>query len=114
MAEDFLALPHRWMHHPMPKTSAEDLRECMNDTNHNGYPKKSNNIDYAGRAVSKNFKERTSALISVFYSFRKLKKTYRQTDWGAFVRGSTRKASTSNKNYVNNYDNKEIERRRRV
>ena len=63
MAEDFLRLPHQWKHHPMPKTSAEDLREVMADENHNGYPKKSNNIDYAGRAVSKNFKDRTAALL---------------------------------------------------
>ena len=63
IAQDFYALPHRWTYKPLAKTSAADLREIMADENHNGYPKKSNSIDYAGRSISKNFKERTNAFL---------------------------------------------------
>ena len=48
IAEDFLRLPHQWQHTPLPKTTAADLKECMDDENNSGYPKKSNNLDYAG------------------------------------------------------------------
>lgn len=63
IAEDMYGLPHKYKLHPLPQTTIEDLRIVMADENFNGYPKKSNNLDYAGRGVSKDFKDRTLALI---------------------------------------------------
>ena len=63
LAQDFYKLPHRWTYKPLPRTTAADLREKMADESDNGYPKPSNSIDYAGRAISKDFKQRSSVFL---------------------------------------------------
>lgn len=63
IGEDMYKLPHKWKHHPLPKTDIETLRNYMDNPNFSGHPEVSNNIDYSGRGVSVDFRDRTAALI---------------------------------------------------
>jgi len=63
IGEDLYGLPHKWKHHPLPKTTVADLRNKMDNPNFSGHPELSNSIDYVGRAVSRNFTARNQALI---------------------------------------------------
>ena len=63
IGEDLYGLPHKWKHHPLPKTTVADLRNKMDNSNFSGHPELSNSIDYVGRAVSRNFTARNQALI---------------------------------------------------
>jgi len=63
IAQDMYRMPHKWKHHPLPKTDIATLRTYMEDSDHNGFPEKSNSIDYSGRGVTADFRDRTLALI---------------------------------------------------
>ena len=56
-------LPHKFKRKPYPKTDIATLKTLMADENFQGFPKGSNNIDYSGRSVSVDFRDRTAALI---------------------------------------------------
>ena len=63
IAQDMYKMPHKWKHHPLPKTDAATLRNYMDNPNFSGHPEVSNSIDYSGRAVTKDFRDRTLALL---------------------------------------------------
>lgn len=63
IAEDMYRLPHKYKLHPLPETDVATLRTLMADEDFNGFPKVSNNIDYAGRGVTVDFRDRTEALL---------------------------------------------------
>ena len=63
IGEDMYGLPHKWQHHPLPKCDVATLKNYIDNPNFSGHPEKSNSIDYSGRAVSKDFRDRTLALI---------------------------------------------------
>lgn len=56
-------MPHKWKHHPLPKTDVATLRNYIDNPNISGHPEVSNSIDYSGRAVTRDFRDRTSALL---------------------------------------------------
>ena len=63
IAEEFYRLPHKWKHHPLPKTSVEDLRQYLDNPNFSGHPEVSNRVDWVGRTATARYKQLTGALI---------------------------------------------------
>jgi len=63
IAQDMYKMPHKWKHHPLPKTDVATLRNYMDNPNISGHPEVSNSIDYSGRGVTADFRDRTSAFI---------------------------------------------------
>jgi|TARA_A100001011_G_scaffold392734_1_gene480980 hypothetical protein len=63
IAEEFYRLPHKWKHHPLPKTSAVDLKAHIADAKFSGHPIQSNSIDWVGRTSTDRYKRLTLALL---------------------------------------------------